>query len=177
MDDEFRRVVNKRTRVELRDGIPHEVVRMDEARRQWEAVMVSIWIGADLVDTAVASGLYLRALCLVRQELEGLAQLHHILNGSRKPTHSPNLSVLDRAIKQWYGTLSDGAHLASHDLVGYCAPADPLTFQQSIAVLPHGTSMFPIYNRHIARAILRLHFRVRIRLYREMKSYAAEIQQ
>lgn len=176
IDEQIIEVLNKRTTTESRDGMAHEIVRFDETRREWEAVFVPVWSGAKLVDIAIDCGFYLRAMCLIRQEVEGLAQLHHIRNKSRKPKRAPGLAVLRLSVRKWYDDLSDGAHLASHELVGHIVPADPMGLQREVAVLPQGTSVFPIANPYVGRAVLRLHLRVRIGLLREMRAYVAEIQ-
>ena len=154
------KIFNKLTRMEVREHGPVEVVRDDETHREWETAFSVVNMTGNAVVHLIFAGYYLQAITLVRQELEGLAQLEHITQGSRVNNKAPNIGVLDAEIKKFYGELSEGAHLASHDITALQAPM-PTGFERHNAQLPHGPSLIPRYSHEVADGIFNIHIKIR----------------
>lgn len=168
------KILNKSTRREVRYYGPVEVARDDEIHREWETVFSVVNMAGNAVVHLAFAGYYLQAITLVRQELEGLAQLEHIIQGSRINNRPPNVAVLDAEIKKLYGELSEGAHLASHEITTLQAPM-PTGFERRYALLPHGPSVIPRYSHEVADAIFEIHIKIREELNECLHGHIAKL--
>lgn len=167
-------ILNRLTRSEQRDGQTFHVVRNDESLREWEATFSVVNMAATPIIRLVCEGYYLQAICLVRQEFEGIAQFKHILEKSRTTAKAPNIKHIDDQLRQLYGDLSEGAHIASHDAACLQAPLSDGS-ESTHAVLPHGPSLLPVYSRVAASSILEVHRDLRLALLVHLREHTNAI--
>lgn len=164
--DEIR---NQFTTPEISGGGVVNAIRVDEVSSQWEAVFSVINMASGPILQLALRGLYLQAICLIRQEYEGIAQLSHIARGTRNESRAPHIGPLEDEIKPWYGELSEGAHISS----------DAITQLQSvrfggddqIVCLPYGASLIPCYNQHTTSVLLEMHVKLRGELLKLLTVY------
>lgn len=171
---EIDRILNKVTRREVREYGAVELIRNDETHREWETAFAVVNMAGNPVVSLISSGYYLQAITLVRQELEGLAQLKHIAQGNRTKNKAPKINVLDEEVKKLYGDLSEGAHLASHDITAIQAPM-PTGLERRYALLPHGPSIIPRYSHEVADAIFEMHIKIREELNDSLREHISKL--
>lgn len=167
-------ILNRTTRSELRDGTTLHVVRSDESLREWEATFSVVNMAATPIIFLICGGYYLQAICLVRQEFEGIAQFRHILEKSRTTNRAPNIKHIDEKLRRLYSDLSKGAHIASHDAACLQAPP-PNGIGSILAVLPHGPSLLPVYSREVGSSILEIHRDLRLTLFEHLREHTNAI--
>lgn len=154
---------------ELRDGVIYHVARTDPVQREWEATFSAINMIGPAVVNLVCQGFYVPAICLLRQELEGIAQLRHILDRTRTTKKAPNIRHLEEKMRHWYPALSEGVHLSSDFVASLQAPlfGNP----DNLALLPHGSSIFPVYNRQLAVEMIEIHIEIREELRKQVDEH------
>lgn len=167
-------ILNMVTRSENLDKGIVEVVRVNEAQREWEATFSVVNMGANPIVRLICEGYYLQAICLVRQELEGIAQFKHILSNSRTTKKAPNINHMDEQLRLLYNDLSEGAHIASHAAASIQSPV-PIGTEPIIALLPYGSSLIPIYSREFASSVIKIHNQLRQELLVHLKEHVNEI--
>lgn len=86
-----------------------------EEREKFEAVLASYITGIRTVESVIFEGAYVQACCLIRQELEALTQMLHLLSGTHIDEKAPNIKVLESYHKLIYSELTGIAHLANHE--------------------------------------------------------------
>lgn len=127
----------------------------------------------DMVGPVITSlamqGFYAAAICLLRHELEGVAQLKHILDGRRSKKYAPSISHLEERMRKWYPALSESAHLSSDFAASMQAPlfGNP----DNLALLPHGNSMLPV----IAEEVIGIHVESRKELIKRVDEHLERI--
>ena len=168
------KILNQLTRKEIREYGPVNVIRNDKTHREWETVFSVVNMAGNSVVSLTCSGYYLQAITLVRQELEGLAQLEHIIQGSRATKSGPNINVIDAKIRRVYGVLSEGAHLATHEVTALQAPM-PTGQERRYAQLPHGPSVIPRYSHEVADEIFEIHIEIRQGLNDSLRKHIAKL--
>jgi|GEM_PF-4424046 len=162
-------MLNNMSVPEVRDGVTYHVVRTDSVQREWEATFSTVNMTGPVIVSLAMQGFYSSAICLLRQELEGVAQLTHILNGSRSTKWAPNIKHLNERMRRWYPTLTESAHLSSDFAASIQAPL--FGGSDSLSLLPHGSSMLPVYNKDIAEEIIEIHIEIRRELTEQVKEH------
>ncbi len=153
-------LLNNLTRDEERNGQVVKVIRSNRTHEEWEAVFSVINMAAGPILQLICDGLYLQAYCIVRQALEGIAQLHHIRQGTRQVTKAPQINHLNEALRRLYPLLSQGAHIATHDAAQIQAPTTS-GMESTLAFLPHGISLIPCYSPALSGDLLEIHLELR----------------
>ncbi|HFT6995056.1 TPA: hypothetical protein ACGRQA_004429 [Stenotrophomonas maltophilia] len=153
-------LLNNLTRDEERNGQIVKVVRSNRTHEEWEAVFSVVNMASGPILQLICDGLYLQAYCIVRQALEGIAQLHHIRQGTRQITKAPQINHLDEALRRLYPPLSQGAHIATHDAAQMQAPTAN-GMESTLAFLPHGISLIPCYSPELSGDLLEIHLELR----------------
>jgi hypothetical protein len=154
---------------ELRDGVTYHVVRTDPVQREWEATFSAINMIGPAVVSLACQGFYVPAICLLRQEFEGIAQLTHVLEGTRTTKKAPNIRHVEEKMRQWYPALSEGAHLSSDFVTSMQAPL--FGDSNNLALLPHGSSIFPVFNKQLAVEIMEIHITIREELIKRVDEH------
>lgn len=153
-------ILNNVTRKEMREWGPVEVARTDQTLKRWEVTFSVVNMANRGIVRLTLEGYYLQAVSLLRQELEGVAQLKHITLGTRPNGKAPNIKVLDERLRKVYRELSQGTHLTSDQMAALQAPL--LTGRERlIAQLPHGPSLLPRFSHHVAKTIFEIHVELR----------------
>jgi len=153
-------LLNSVTRDDWRNGQIVKVVRSNRTHEEWEAVFSVINMAGGPILQLICEGLYLQAYCIVRQAFEGIAQLHHIRQGTRQATKAPQIKHLDEALRRLYSPLSEGAHIATHDAAQVQAPS-ATGMESTLAFLPHGISLIPCYSQEFSGNLLEIHLELR----------------
>lgn len=128
-------------------------VIIDEKRREFEVLMACYAAGLRISEISILEGSYSQACCLLRQDIESLTHLTHVLKDTRKGKKAPNIAVLELQMKKIYSDLTEVAHLTSDEILrGFSAlshhhPADRIT-------LPMGADCLPCYRRDICNVLL-----------------------
>ncbi|WP_268809692.1 hypothetical protein, partial [Vibrio parahaemolyticus] len=73
-----------------------------EERENFEAVLSSYVSGIRVIEGVIFEGAYVQACTLIRQELEALAQMRHIIKGTARPKKTPNIKILEKHYKLLY---------------------------------------------------------------------------
>ncbi|WP_295554150.1 hypothetical protein [uncultured Stenotrophomonas sp.] len=167
-------LLNNLTRDENRNGQTVKVVRSSRTHEEWEAVFSVINMAAGPIVQLICEGLYLQAYCIVRQVLEGIAQLHHIRHGTRQITKAPQINHLDEALRRIYSPLSQGAHIATHDAAQIQAPSAS-GMESTLAFLPHGISLIPCYSLELSRDLLEIHLALRRLLLSHLQEHGSHL--
>jgi len=165
-------ILNQVTQERLQGNQISYVVRNNPVEREWEATFSTVHMADAPITGLICEGFYLQAIVLLRQEMEGMAQLTHILDGTRLKNlkFAPNIGDLPESIRSLYPDLSQGAHLASHNLAALQAPlanGDEDVF----ALLPYQHSVIPKYNKHVAKTLLTVHVEFRRELLARFEHY------
>ncbi|MDR7047752.1 hypothetical protein J2X54_000187 [Duganella sp. 3397] len=166
-------MLNNLSTPELRNGITHQVVRNDPVQREWEATFSAVNMVGPVIISLAMQGFYAAAICLLRHELEGVAQLKHILDGRRSKKYAPSISHLEERMRKWYPALSESAHLSSDFAASMQAPL--LGNPDNLALLPHGNSMLPVYNKKIAEEVIGIHIEIRKELIKRVDEHLERI--
>lgn len=151
------------------NGFLRHVVRSDETLKEWEATFAVINMCNEPVIYLTRNGYYMQSLAVLRQELEGIAQLTHILDKSRTTKKSPNVGRVSSHSGR-YGELSEAAHLASHRVASLQSKIHA-EHAGGFALLPHGHSILPTYNKEFASEILKLHLEFRNLLANHLQNH------
>lgn len=158
---------------EVRDGITYQLARTDPVMQEWEATFSTVNMLGPVIVSLACQGFYLPAICLLRQELEGIAQLKHILDRQRTTKHGPHIGHLDERMRRWYNLLTEGAHLSSDRMASMQAPL--YGGAENIALLPHGSCILPQFDAELAADLIEIHIALREELTRHVEAHLQRI--
>lgn len=130
------------------------------------ALFASFVIGICACESAIAEGRYIQAGALLRQEMETLAQLKAVSNGTRKKNSSPSVRVLENSISRLYGSLSAAAHLSKHHIIRAVTEWD--VSGENLPGSTSGTRYFPVFDKGLARRLFGLHLVLTLRIIEEL---------
>lgn len=128
----------------------------DQTPKDFErnALFSSFVIGLDICRTAIENGVYLQAACLLRQEMEMLAQMKGVNKEGKK--QKANLKLLENSISRLYGELSKAAHATCSDILFQATVADPIT-EDELNGLAIFTRFYPELDEEVAHRLFSLH--------------------
>lgn len=134
------------------------------------ALFAAFVIGSPACENAIEEGRYLQATCLLRQEMELLAQLKAVRTGKRNEKASPNLSALKdsgfgASLARLYDELSAAAHVSKRHIV-----RSAVEYEIADDDLPgptSGTRYFPEFDEDTARRLFSLHLMLTIGIIEE----------
>ena len=135
--------------------IDGKITPVTSTAEERDALFASFIIGLVVCENTIVEGRYLQALALLRQEMETLAQLKAVREGTRRRNQPPNVKILDKSLARMYGELSAAAHVSNHDMIrsatAWDVPRDDLPGSTS------GTRQFPLFDENLARRSFVLH--------------------
>jgi hypothetical protein len=99
---------------------PDRAVPLEKAKEKVRraAVHVAVVQGVHIVEYCLATGSYVQAAALIRQELEAPDGLRGIREGQQKDGATPRLKAL-KHLGRPYSQLTGLAHLSTHDLLAH----------------------------------------------------------
>ncbi|WP_156116672.1 hypothetical protein [Massilia sp. 9096] len=162
-------MLNNMSIPEIREGVTYQMVRTDPVQREWEATFSTVNMTGPVIVSLAMQGFYSSAICLLRQELEGTAQLKHILDGRRSTNWAPNIRHLSERMRRWYPALTESAHLSSDFAASMQAPL--FGGDDNFSLLPHGSSILPVYNKDVAEEIIEIHIEIREELTKQAEEH------
>jgi hypothetical protein len=136
----------------IENDVGYSVI-IDEKRREFEVLMACYAAGLRISEISILEGSYSQACCLLRQDIESLTHLTHVLKDTRKGKKAPNIAVLELQMKKVYSDLTEVAHLTSDEILrdfsalSHHHPADRIT-------LPMGADCLPCYRRGVCNVLL-----------------------
>lgn len=143
----------------LRQG---EAGQTDEALSQRLALVAGALQGAGATETLISEGQYLKAAAALRQDLELLARLRELDEGSAQVGKVANMRSAPTGSGPVYGYLSGVAHVAKPDVV------DALLARQEVAPGAVGVAIIPHFVEDTAVGLYEIHVWESIALVREM---------
>ena len=169
-------ILNQVASQHMEEGQIFHIVRNDPVEREWEATFSTVHMADAPITRLICEGFYLQAIVLLRQQLEGMSQLQHILDRSRDRNfnRAPKVGNLPESIRSLYQELSQGAHLATHNLASIQAPF-ATTDDNLFALLPYQHSIIPKFNQEVADTLLRVHVEHRRELLARFKLYISRL--
>ena len=165
-------IQNKTTFDEIREGHAFKIIRVDSIQAEWEATFSAVNMASVTILESILEGLYLQSICLIRQEYEGIAQLHHIIKKTRQKKKAPNIGHMGAEIRTIYAELSQGAHIASDEMAQLQAQSAS-GLEDTIAVLPHGINIAPSYSKEVSESLIKIHMDLRRELISHLDAHIA----
>jgi len=144
-----------------------KVIEMTPTKKERDALFASFVIGLNVCEEAIATGAYMQANALLRQELETLSQLIAVRAGNRKHRKTPNIGNLEESLRRLYDDLSAATHLSDHSLVQAATQMDMST-EVDIPESTSGTRYFPAFDNGLARGAFGLHIYLILAILEEL---------
>jgi len=135
-----------------------DVLPFVEDREKFEAVLASYITGIRTVEGVIFESAYVQACCLIRQELEALTQMRHLMNGTSKDKKTPNIKVLEKHHKLIYSELTGVAHLSHHEDLSSMAKGS--CFAQDLLISPLQFSFISEFNLSLSKNLFAIHYSV-----------------
>lgn len=135
-----------------------DVLPFVEDREKFEAVLASYITGIRTVEGIIFEGAYVQACCLIRQELEALTQMRHIMNGTSKAKKAPNIKVLEKHHKLIYSELTGVAHLSHHEDLSSMAKGS--SFAQDLLISPLQFNFISEFDSSLSKNLFAIHYSV-----------------
>ncbi|GIB63051.1 hypothetical protein VCSRO93_3525 [Vibrio cholerae] len=139
-----------------------------EERENFEAVLSSYVSGIRVVEGVIFEGAYVQACTLIRQELEALAQMRHIIKGTARPKKTPNIKILEKHYKLLYSELTDVAHLSCHDSVSPMAKGNSMS---EMLISPLQYSFISNFDENLSKNLFATHYAILIEVIFGLEDY------
>lgn len=174
----FDKCVNDCSVVENRDGVNWHVVRRSDKYSDWESTFSSVNMSFPIILKAILKGQYWVSTGMLRQAIEGYAQLSHILSGRRNDPlaqkRAPNINHLNESLRRIYNEISSVTHLSKREDAHVQSPVHDIKASM-ISMLPYGAALLPTYEPKICEALLELCLKIREYLYLEFDKYFKDV--
>ncbi|EHU0317757.1 hypothetical protein KY022_002121 [Vibrio parahaemolyticus] len=156
--------------VEHIDG--RDVIIESEQRKRFESVLSSFVIGLTSNERSIIESDYVQASCLLRQELETLSQLRHILRGTEVDGETPKRNNIEKYLKNVYRELCALTHVSEFSSINDLTSTS-LEGGSSL-VLPLRSDCLATYSDLILKALFSIHIILVKKVISELLSYVSD---